>query len=126
MQNVVFALLLVGLNITFFLLLNVNFKVKFNVNKKILMVLLIPTIAVVVAFLVLSPERYLASFYMSVALFLIMGMRFTAYKLLSLPPENEDKGKRIARKFFDSIVFPLFLLFISFAQCMFLFVWNSY
>lgn len=125
MQNIIFAFLLIGLNILLFLLLNVNFKIDININKKRLLVLLFPVIVVIIVFLIVNPEKYRVTFYMSAALFCLMSLRFIMYKLLSLPPENENKGRRILRKIFDSVLFPIFVLFISFAQCMFLFVWNS-
>jgi hypothetical protein len=125
MQNIVFGLLLIGLNFTLFLLLNVNFKINFKASKKQLIMFLIPVLAVIVVFLMLEPERYRQSFYLSAALFVIMGLRFIIYKLLSLPSENDSKGNRIIRNFFDTVLFPFFLIFISFAQCMSLFVWNT-
>lgn len=123
MQNIIFALLLIGLNIILFILLSVNFNV--GINKNRLRLFLVPLVLFVVVFFILDPERYRATFYMSAALFGIMSLRYLIYKFIAVPPEHDTKGARALRKFFDLILFPFFVLFISFAQCMFLFVWNS-
>lgn len=124
MLSTLFAVLLIGINIIAFLLLNVNPDNYVTVDKKKLIIVVVPIIAAIVILLILNLERHKISFYMSVALFLILLIRFSAYKLMALPPDNENKIDGIVRRFFDSIVFPFFVLAISFSQCVFLFMWQ--
>jgi hypothetical protein len=125
MLDLLFALLLVCLNLSTFLLMSVNLKIKVKVDKKKLGMFFILLLIIVIAFIIFNPERYLASFYMSAALIALFGIRFLIYKFLSPPPETEDKRRQVARNIFDSVFFPLFVIFFSFAQCMSLLVWNS-
>jgi hypothetical protein len=122
MLDVIFALLLIGFNIVLFLLMN---DVNVLEKKKTLAALLVVILAAIVVFFASNPEKYRATFFMSLALFFAMGLRFIIHKFLAPPPENDTPGGRIVRKFFDRFLFPFFLFFISFGQIMFLFVLNS-
>jgi hypothetical protein len=125
MQDIIFALLLIGFNIVLFFLMDMNFNVNALINKKRLLILLVVILVAVIIFFASDPEKYRATFFMSLSLFLVMGLRFIIYKFLAPPPENDTQGGRILRKFFDRFLFPFFLFFISFGQIMFLFVLNS-
>ena len=122
MLDVIFALLLIAFNIVLFLSMKtVNVRVK----KKTLAALLVVIVAAIVAFFASNPEKYRVTFFMSLALFLVMGLRLIVYKFLAPTGlENDTPGGRLVRKFFDRFLFPFFVLFISFGQIMFLFVLN--
>jgi len=123
MPDVIFALFLTAFNFVLFLSMKI---VNVRVKKKTLAALLVIVLAVIVAFFASNPEKYRATFFMSLALFLVMGLRFIVYKFLAPTTlENDTPGGRLVRNFFDLFLFPFFILFISFGQIMFLFVLNT-
>ena len=123
-MNFIFALLLISVNVGVFLLLDSNLKISIKIDKRRVMLLLVPIIVLVVILLVLNPDEYRMSFYMSAALATMMILRLAIYKLATIESGNDNHSNRIVRRFFNTVVFPFFVVFISFAQCMYLLVWH--
>jgi len=122
--NFLFLVLLVSANLCFFLMLNVNFDTGVNVNKKKITFLVIPIVSLILLFLIFNTDAYLASFNATVALIGLMYTRFLFRKLLSVPHPGETRINRALRKFGDKVVFPFFVLFVSFFQFMRLIIWQ--
>lgn len=122
MQNFVFALLLISVNVSAFLLFDSTFKISIKIDKRRVMIFIVPIVVLIVILLVLNPDEYRMSFYMSAALVTLMVLRAIIDKLIKNQPG--DDNNRIVRRFFNTIVFPFFVVFISFAQCLYLFVWD--
>jgi hypothetical protein len=74
-------------------------------------------------FLWLEPSKYWQVCRTSLPLYFLIGMRFLIYQQLILPLDSSKRKYGIVKGFFDKIVFPFFVLFISFTQVMLLFVW---
>lgn len=124
MQNVLLALLLVALNIDLFLLLNVNFNINVPVSRKALKILLLPIVAVIVMLVILNPDKYLGPCFLSAAVLGLMLVRLFIYRIMAVNFENDIELNRSIRKFFDMIVYPFFVIFISLYQCLYIFVWS--
>ncbi len=58
---------------------------------------------------------------MSVALILLMGLRVLLYQVLSLTTVGAHNRGNVIWNFFDLILFPLFVVYFSIVQCVFLF-----
>ncbi len=122
MWDIPFAIALITLNISFFLWLSVSRSIKLSRKRSLLFASLALFAALI--FLYLNSEKYMVVFYMSLALMALMAMRFAIDKILSRPLGN-DNSTRNYFNFFDSFIFPLFVLFISIAQCVFLFLFSN-
>lgn len=122
-MNFIFALLLIGVNVSVFLLLDSSLNISTKINKGRVMIFFVPVVVLVVILFILNPDEYRMSFYMSAALVTLMVLRLAIHKFIT-QPENENKTNRIVQKFFNTVVFPFFVVFISFTQCLYLLVWN--
>jgi hypothetical protein len=125
MQNFIFALLLVSLNISTFLLFAVNPRITIARDKKLLSVSTGVLLTIVIGFVFFGPPKYLGTFYMSAAIFTLFGLRFLIAKFLSVPLESEPKQRQLVKNFFDTVLFPVIMLFFCIIQCLSLLVWNS-
>jgi hypothetical protein len=123
-MNLVFALLLISVNVSVFLLLDSNFNISIRVDKRRVLIFLIPIVVLVVILLILNLDEYRMSFNMSAALVTLMVLRLVIHKVITIQPENANNSNRIIQRFFNTVVFPFFVVFISFAQCLYLLVWN--
>lgn len=119
MQNLIFLLLLVTANACFFLLFDDSLSISKRISRKMIGLIVVPVTVLLIILLTFNPTGYTTSFYMTIAVAVIMMMRFVIYKLLS----TKENRSNPAGHFFDRIIFPFFVLFISFAQCMHLLVW---
>jgi hypothetical protein len=123
MQKLLFVILLVVFNVLAFLLLNVSpvYKVKM---KKVWLAALVVTIGII-ALIILNGERYIEPLYISAGLILAMALKFLIHKIFVLPKKNENQSPQMLfQKVFDSVLFPVFILFFSIVEA--IFVWRGY
>ncbi len=120
-QDISFALLIIGVNILVFLLFNIRERV--TVKKRKLFLPLAVMLAVLVVLLAQNHERYIVNFNSVIALILLMVVRAVLYKVSSIHPKDDVRLK-VIWNFFDAYVFPFFFIFFSVAQCIILILIN--
>ena len=120
-HTAIFALLLICLNVSQFLLLDVK-QIKFK--KKSLFLLLFLMLSVWLILNYHGQKLYFDEFKKSVGLFLLLGIRFAFYQVGSVSPNNEVKKGEMTWNFFHSIFPAIFVILVSIQQCLSLFVWN--
>lgn len=120
-QDIIFALLVIGLNIIIFLLFNMNGKAP--VSKRKLFPPLALILLVLIVLLAQNHDRYILNFNSALALFFLMVIRLALYKVSSMHPEQDARLKAI-KSFYDAYAFPFFFIFFSIAQCVVLILVN--
>ena len=123
MGDIVFFFLLFAFNTMLLFTFDVQSS-SWRPEKKRLIIWLIAVLVCLTIFAYKQPEKYLWILSMSLPLFLMLTLRFVVYKSFSLPSKDESKRRMLVRRFFDKVVIPLFVVFFSVSQFLFLFVFN--
>lgn len=118
MKNLMFLLFLSLINLGTLLFVNWNFKSIVKWTNPRLVVALVVVVGLLVLLSRENPDQYEFTFSISVVLFGSCALKNLVYSLASPPNGNADK----IRGFFDKIVFPFFVAFVTLAQGMYLLV----
>jgi hypothetical protein len=117
MQDIIFAIVQVTFNASVFIVMNVTSK--FNRFKKVASTLLVVSVIVGSLFLFVGEQRYELGIIMSGGMFLLISMRFVISKFRQT--DKESYQQKAFQNAIDTLLFPLFVVFFTIAQCLLLF-----